>query len=740
MISRSTPLALAITLLGLNGAVLAQQQPAAAPAAKEAATATSATSAKPAADAAEITKVEIKAGSEQYDPRRDDTASKTVLTHEEIVKYGDTSVFDVLKRAPGVTVIGNSIGMRGLGSGYTQILVNGERPPPGFSMDTLTPDQIEKIEIVRAATAEHSMQAIAGSINIILKKVVSKLQRELRINTAYSEQQKNLFMIGTLADRVDSLSYYLNAMLFHNMGKSTYDSTEEFSAPAAAGGQVLQLRDKHDLRHNDSKGLGLQPRLNWNLPNDDQFNLSGFVQSFRYSNGNAGVTDNRIGAFPAPDYIVRDGDSGGHSRYLGADANWVAKLGGGKLDAKLGLSAGRSSSDSRSLSVTADGNTRLQRDGDSTSRNTNYNTSGKYTRTLFGDHALATGWEASSQLTEDKSLRVEGILGLPLANIDEHFSPKVTKLAAFIQDEWNITRQWSMYQGVRWESIRTDSSGTGLQDTQSRNSVLSPVAQTLYKFPDKSGRQLRLALTRTFKAPATNQLSARRYEADLNTRFTPDYSGNPNLKPELATGVDLTYEHFWSPGAVFSVGTSQRRITDYIRSKLTQDSRGYWLVQPLNDGNAQVRTLDVELKFPLKAVIKDAPAVDLRASANRNWSKVESVPGPDNRLDQQIPLSAVLGVDYRVDQYSAGASFSYRAGGPVRISEQQSTRLQRRRDLECYLLYKIRTGVQLRMTVSNALGEDSLGDSRYEDINGVNQTWSRTPASARFQANLELKF
>jgi len=50
-----------------------------------------------------------------------------------------------------VTVTGNTIRMRGLDAGYTQILVNGERPPPGFSLDNLPPDQIEKIEIVRAA-------------------------------------------------------------------------------------------------------------------------------------------------------------------------------------------------------------------------------------------------------------------------------------------------------------------------------------------------------------------------------------------------------------------------------------------------------------------------------------------------------------------------------------------------------------------------------------------------------------
>ena len=78
------------------------------------------------------------------------------------MKYGDSNVFDMLKRAPGVTVVNNSIRMRGLGSGYTQILVNGKRALPGFfSMDTLTPDQIE---IIRSTKAEFSMQAIAGTV------------------------------------------------------------------------------------------------------------------------------------------------------------------------------------------------------------------------------------------------------------------------------------------------------------------------------------------------------------------------------------------------------------------------------------------------------------------------------------------------------------------------------------------------------------------------------------------------
>jgi outer membrane receptor for ferrienterochelin and colicin len=725
------PIAMAILLI--PGAAMAQQ----GDTKNDTSTPADSAPAKPAAKPGEIAKVEVKGSAQDYDPRRDDTASKTVLTHEEIVKYGDTNVFDVLKRAPGVTVIGNSIRMRGLGSGYTQILVNGERPPPGFSMDALAPEQIEKIEVVRAATAEHSMQAIAGSINIVLTKVVAKPQRELRLTAGGAEHEHNLFALGTLADRKGRLSYFLNAVVSQNVDTRPSFGSDQFSTP---DGQVTKLRESRRYTNNRSTMGGVMPRLNWKLANDDQLNLSAYLHAQHFGNRYASATTNLVGSFATPDYVDGNTSVEGRSHFAGGELNWVAKLGGGKFDAKLSLSKGRFSSDARSLSSTADHATNLERDTDSTSHFTNYGSTGKYSRTLFEDHSLAAGWEASQKKNEDDNLRVEGLVGTPPARIHEQFTPQVTQLAAYAQDEWNVTRNWSMYMGARWEGIRTDSAGSGLLATQSRTGVLSPVAQTLYKFPDKSGRQLRLALTRTFKAPDTNQLSARRFESDLNTRFSPDRSGNPNLRPELANGIDLTYEHFWAPGAVFSAGASARHIRDYIRSELRVDGNGHWLIQPLNDGSAQVRTLDVELKFPLKALRKDAPAFDFRASVNRNWSSVESVPGPGNRLDQQVPLSAVLGADYRADKFSAGASFAFRTGGPVRISEQQTSWMRVRRDLEAYLLYKISTGLQLRTSVNNALGEDERSASRYQDSLGTSQSWSRNPRSARVQANLEIKF
>ncbi len=110
--------------------------------------------ATPETPATPVATVEVKAGADTL--RRNDSASRTVVGHEELVKYGDATVLDAVKRLPGVTVAGSGVRMRGLGSGYTQILVNGDRMAPGFDLEALSPDAIEKIEIVRAATAEYS--------------------------------------------------------------------------------------------------------------------------------------------------------------------------------------------------------------------------------------------------------------------------------------------------------------------------------------------------------------------------------------------------------------------------------------------------------------------------------------------------------------------------------------------------------------------------------------------------------
>lgn len=687
-------------------------------------------------------KVEVKADANAYDPRRDDTASRMVVSNEEIKRYGDTSVLDVFKRLPGITVGdgggrgGGEIRMRGLGSGYTQILINGERAPAGFDIDQLSPDVIERIEILRAASAEFSTQSIAGTINIVLKRVVRKAQRELRVGYGKAADASNPSASLNMSDRLDKLSYSLGASVW----RYTFDRPSPYEETQTdPDGRLTQLRRTGQVDRGSPQGLNLTPRLNWTLENGDTVSWQTMVSYNRNDyHGNA-VTTTELGA--APLYDVRDFDSGGSGALLRSDLNWVHNLAeGAKLDLKLGLNGTRNRGDWREFDYRSD---QLARDSTvlSATDERGVTSVGKYTTPWMKDHALAMGWDAGYTRREDERGEVEVF---PLFDRElvssEGYDASVKRLALYVQDEWNVSKQWSMYAGLRWEGLETTSEGNTFETSTNRASVFSPLAQTLYKIPD-SRDQVRLALTRTFKAPAANNLIPRRFTTPNNSQTEPDYRGNPDLQPELATGIDAAYEHWWADKALLSASVSVRRIEDYTRQGLILED-GRWIQTPVNDGDALTRSLELEAKFPLSAVLADVPEIDLRASLSRNWSEVDAVPGPDNRLDQQVPLSATLGVDYKTrdGKLATGASFAFKNGGPVRVNEEQSRYQSVRRDLDVYALWKFNPKYQLRLAASNLLRQDGVSDSRYTDEFGTLRRTSFSEGQTMARVTLESRF
>jgi len=99
-------------------------------------------------------------------------------------RYGDTNTLDFLRRLPGVNVDTGGPRMRGLGAaGYTN--TDQRRPQrQGFNLDQLSPSQIERIEVIKAAMADQSAQAIAGTINVILKETSRRSLSTLRVGMA----------------------------------------------------------------------------------------------------------------------------------------------------------------------------------------------------------------------------------------------------------------------------------------------------------------------------------------------------------------------------------------------------------------------------------------------------------------------------------------------------------------------------------------------------------------------------
>ena len=689
-----------------------------------------------------VSQVDIKGSSASYDPRRDDTATRTVVGREELGRYGDRSVLDVLKRVPGVTIDssgarGGTIQMRGLGAGYTQVLINGERAPNSFDVNSLSPDVIERIEVLRAATADLPTQSVAGTVNIILRHVARERERQLKLGMLQSSQFRGPNAALQLSERGEGFSWSLAGDATGERYDRAWSIFEETVAP---GGAVDLARMTHAPEEGRMRRMNLTPRLEWTLADGDKVTLETFVNVNRFRNQTRLSVLTDIGPPPpVPELVTR---MRADAEDLRSDLSWTTGFeSGATLEAKLGVTAEnaknaifRQGANSQGLAVT-DGRV------DSDWRDRGANSTGKYMRKLENGHAIAAGWDGGVSWRNESRLERDAIRVFPPdLPLDETFEARVTRLALYAQDEWNITPQWSMYVGLRWEGIRTRADGNSFASTRSSSKVWSPIMQTLWKIPDRKGDQVRFAVTRTYKAPDIYNLLPRRQAYENNSATEADFQGNPNLKPELAWGFDASYEHYWAENAMVSLGASLRRIEDYTSNRIYFD--GYrWIFTPVNDGRAETRTLELQTKFPLKSLFPEAPAIDVRAGVTRHWSRVESVPGPDNRLERQSPLAANLGLDYNAGRLSLGGSLAFQRNGQVRVTANRGYYSEARTDLETYAAWRFDPKRQLRVSLSNLLHQDSGFEPTYSDpVAGLEKRRFHYPDAVRMQANYEIKF
>ncbi|MBQ5947083.1 TonB-dependent siderophore receptor [Massilia sp. ST3] len=690
-------------------------------------------------------RVEVKGTAAGYDPRRDDTASRIVVGREEIARYGDTSVADVFKRIPGVTVTsagGRSleVRMRGLGSGYTQILVNGERTPSGFALDTLSPDLIERIEVLRVASAEFSNESVAGTINIVLRKRGGKRTREAKLGYLLSEDFRGPSFSTEVAEQADKSSWSLSASGNHDGLSRTWGGSEENIRPGGITDMLRRTRAVEDGRMNR---LNLSPRLNWTLEDGDTVGWETVFTSGSFRNHGHLVATALLGRPPQTPDLHTFGEF--DDRMLTSNLQWTRDTAAGtKLELKLGAEWSSRKMFVRRSGLGPDGLAETDGSTLSDTHARGANSTGKATRELGRGHLLAMGWDL--RFNESSDIRAERDRVRPFAPgqlLDEQFRASVGRAAFYAQDEWTISPQWSAYLGARWEGVRTRVSGNAVEPVSVRSSVLSPVVQTLYKLPGhdgKQGDQLRLALSRTYKAPELDSIVPRRSAWENNSATEADFVGNPALKPELAWGIDAAWEHYWAEGAMVSVGGALRRISDYTSNHIYFD--GFrWIFTPVNDDRATMRSIDLETKFPLKAVFAEAPAIELRASVSRNWSRVDSVPGPDNRMEQQTPLTANLGIDYKSGALALGASVAHRRGGFVQVAANRGFYRVARTDLDSYALWIFNPNTQLRVALSNLLGEDNAFEPSYLDpVRGLEKRRWFYPAGVKLGTTLEMKF
>lgn len=686
------------------------------------------------ADDGALQKVEVSAASGTA-RREADTAAKIIVGRDEIGQYGDNNLAAVLKRQPGVSVLGNEVRMRGLGAGYTQILINGDPAPPGFSIESMAPEMIERIEIMRSATAEYSMQAVAGSINLVLRKGASRAEREWKLGSGRVDERWNPSASLRIAGKSPGFAYAVTGAL-----DRTADDTSPLTTERAFGrqGQALALRRMQSRNASSVNKASLSPRLNWTLDNGDSVTWLTLLDWYR--TGFDGASQETLVLGAASDYPRNRITSQARIVSARSDVSWAHSFGqAGKLTTRLGLNHSRRDTDYAFQGGGSDEVPLLLRVVISNAIDDSVTSSGKYLARLAAGHALSLGWDGSAiRRSEARRQRDTFFAGGQPYALDEDYTADVGRLALFAQDEWDVTQQLQMYAGVRWEGLRTATEGRTLQQVQTRSSVWSPVAQLLWKLPGTARDQFRLALARTYKAPTTRNLVPRRYTVNnANSATNPDFQGNPALRPELAWGLDAAYEHYFGKSGVASISAFARRISDVTVQQLTLQD-GVWITSPFNNGVAQVRGVEMDLKFPLRTWFVGAPEIDLRANAARNWSSVDAVPGPGNRLASQVPATLNLGLDYRVSPVtSVGGNLNVQTGGWARQDAQAGSYASVRRTLDTYALWQPDGKTRVRLSLANLLRQKQVQGLSYADDAGVRENMTATPGSASLRLMLE---
>lgn len=683
-----------------------------------------------AASAANQTLPEVEIRAQRASPveeRRSSTASKIVVGRDEIEQYGDSTLGDVMRRLPGVTLggrpgRGGEIRMRGMGSGYTQILLDGQRPPPGFQLDQLSPDLVERIEILRAPTAETGTRAVAGTINIILREPLRTRTDDLRLSLPVERGRASPDVSWTRNDAfAEKGTYNLTVNARHASDRT--DTTIRTTYRDAGAGTPLVDREWNGSDFTQRDRASAMGRLQWRFGPGEQFSLAPFVMRSIAQGEGQGTLSGLGGVLPPP-YSARLSTTPSDFSIGRLNAQLARRL---APDTRIELtgSIGRFALDSfgEQDQFATDGSPVLTQTTLTSIRDRSAALTGKWMQTLVDTHSLVGGAEFERVRRDEDNLTVIAPAASPARNVVGDVQAGTRRIALYLQDEWDPAKDWSAYLGLRAEQIDTHSDSVGAPvDNTSR--VVSPLAHVVWRFDAPRRDQLRLSLTHSYRPPQLGTLTA---VPSLNTSdpvpgannpTTADRIGNPALRPEIAHGIDLALERYLAQGGVIAVNLFHRRIRDLIRTTTTLEDVPWadvqrWVARPRNFGHAQTSGIEFDAKGRLDEFVAGWPAIRVHANVSVFRSRVEDVPAPDNRIDQQPSATGNFGLDSRIPgtPWTLGGTLNFTPDYRTQITDVQAQETGLKRIVDAYALWQIDPRTRLRISLSNLVPANSTSTS-----------------------------
>ncbi|MFN3230310.1 MAG: TonB-dependent receptor domain-containing protein, partial [Asticcacaulis sp.] len=201
------------------------------------------------------------------------------------------------------------------------------------------------------------------------------------------------------------------------------------------------------------------------------------------------------------------------------------------------------------------------------------------------------------------------------------------------------------------------------QVSHSRFSVVLPSVFLTWR-PDEAA-VVRASLWRSYSRPAMNQLGGGSWlEVDEPGSVTLT-QGNPDLKPILATNLDLQYQRLTSRGG-WAISAWHKAMEHYMfenggsyAGAVARPLGGTKIIMPQNGGKARISGLQAEGHWRISPVFDPQSRFEVSASVTRQWSRADL--GSADYGRRTVMQSA--------PDWLASASLSYERG-PVRLMLQ----------------------------------------------------------------------
>lgn len=678
----------------------------------------------------------------------DEAEPKLVYEEEYFRRFEPLTAGDALKRVPSVTFLSDVLEsdgarLRGLDPGYTQILINGDRIPGSnadrsFFLDRIPAELVKQVEIVRSNSARRTGDAVAGTLNIVLRDA-------LTMDGGYVRGGALIFDDGEV--KPSGGFYYggkfgpgrllagVNVQGRYNPKKKTsfrYGDSPE-NNPDYATDDFNDREDQADTRD----GTDYAGNLSWAYDDgENKFEIAGnYVRTDRDQIESSEGYDDPT-ATTGPVRINADGNltyDNYNPLYIKQESfaitsKFVKEWGPGKSTLRVGYSRFDDEQDEFEHEIEFDRSTPRYTGDLSLTRITDEEVfvQAEQTFRLSDGIDLAVGGYAQGKNRNTDISAVRNRFNIPRATLaaynqftnspDEYataFGATESEPGGLNSIEENRSDLYALVEGasgpvkfeagLRWENtsalVNDETVAAADAQTRIKYDFLLPSASVKVQVGD--GR-ITASAARTVRRPRFDYISPALLEAELGDN---DLLGNPNLRPETAWGGDLGYEHKLGRTGVVGVNVFYRKIKDLVETVNTGDEgsegEGTFVYQARNVGDGEVWGVEFDLSADLGAL--GLPDTGIFGNLGLIDSSVEDEFG-SRRFNGQSKYVYNFGVIQNLPGVGASFGATYRKQGSAfdrNVGEEVTTTYGA--DLEVFIEKRFGNSFTIRAVGSNLL-------------------------------------